>query len=57
MEDPADAWFLIRAGRRVSAAERGLRFFIETFGARDMLFDVIVEGIRGRVGTGRVVGV
>ncbi len=35
---------------------RGLRYFVETYGAVDMLFDVLVEGQGGRVGTGRLGG-
>ena len=34
--------------------EQGLRHFVKTFGARDMIFDVSVEGMRERVATGRL---
>ncbi len=51
----ADAW--VQLGRVLGAAERGLRSFVEEFGARDVLFDVSVEGGGGgRVGTGRLTG-
>lgn len=33
----------------------GLRYFVNTYGAMDMLFDISVEGMgTGRVGTGRL---
>lgn len=41
----------------VGATLKGLRFFVDSFGARDMLFDVSVEGRKGRVGTGRLTNV
>ena len=33
---------------------QGLRYFVQTYGAMDMLFDVNVEGVTGRVATGRL---
>lgn len=55
METQADEWFVQLIGHIFGAAGKGLRFFIETFGARDILFIVVVEE-RRRVGTGRIVG-
>ena len=37
--------------------EQGLRHFVQTYGARDMLFDVNVAGVRERVATGRLTNV
>ena len=37
------------------ALVKALAYFIETFGAMDMLFDVLLEGQSERVGTGRLV--
>ena len=35
--------------------EQGLRYFVQTYGGMDVLFDVTVEGVRtGRVATGRL---
>ena len=34
--------------------EQGLRHFVQTYGARDMLFDIGVAGVRERVATGRL---
>lgn len=48
-------FIILSTGRSIRPMVLGLRYFVDTYGAMDMLFDIRVEGMgTGRVGTGRL---
>lgn len=53
--DQTELTFPSSVGRSIRPMVLGLRYFVNTYGAMDMLFDISVEGMgTGRVGTGRL---